>query len=177
MYSENQIVKILENKEVKVKTIEQSEPNWSGNFDSVAPQGLNAGITYTSVYSRLEKIGNVLYVVNCFKLKNNTAENLYPGNFNLTIENIDESVSSKIIDLNGKPLNETGVGGAPISADYGFSGDQNYPTSLNRSTFKCVLSRAAGDSVNAMRINEFHEILVKANTEQLYTFRTFLTLL
>ena len=33
MYSENQLVNVLEDKDIKVKTLEQSEVNYGGSFN------------------------------------------------------------------------------------------------------------------------------------------------
>ena len=187
MYSENQIkemienapeqvVKALENQDVKVKTIEQSEANWSIDLSEISMAGLDESLEYTPIYERIEKIGNCLFIVATFKIKNPTESTIGIGNVSLSVNIDKEEIASKIIDFGGKALNET----APayeqrqISADVGFKGDNSYDYALNRTLFKIVM---AHPSQNVLQLTFYDLGNIDASKEFNCSVRTFLTLL
>lgn len=177
MYSEKQIGQVAKqefvNEDIKVKTIEQSEPNYSADFSSKEMLDLNTGIEYNPIYARLEQIGNVLYIVNVFELENTTESTLNIGNTRLKVS-LPKSIGDKIIDVNGHALSEVEITSTAISADIGLKGDQYYPGDLNRKIFNVTLNHTAKDELT---ISFFELGSINGGQTQLCSFRTFLTLL
>lgn len=177
MYSEKQIgqvaVKEFVNKDIKVKTIEQSEANYSLDFGSKEMLDLSSGITYNPIYARLEQIGNVLYIVNVFELENTTESTLTIGNARIKVS-LPKSIGNKIYDVNGHTLSQAEITSIAISGDVGLKGDQSYPSDLNRKVFNVVLKHTDEDEMTIA----FYELSnINAGQTQLCSFRTFLTLL
>lgn len=156
-----------------VKTIEQTQANYSADFSSQEILDLNTGITYNPIYARLEQIGNVLYIVNVFELENTTQSTLTIGNARIKVS-LPKSIGDKIYDVNGHTLSQDELYSVPISADVGLKGDQSYPLDLNRKVFNVVLKHTDEDELTLC----FFELTsINAGQTQLCSFRTFLTLL
>lgn len=107
MFSENQIgeiaVKQLVNKDLKVKTIEQSEPNWEIDIKSI----LNPAVfkNTDNLYCKLCLLGNELELVISGKF---IAQSL-SGNLRFILGNeitIPDELASKIFRADGTSLNE-----------------------------------------------------------------------
>lgn len=156
MYSENQIVKVLEDKDVKVKTIEQSEANWEQDLDLTNLYNLPTGLTVTNVYSKIIQWNRELHIIFNFKI-NNPTENQISG-FNSSTNNIDipANIAERIIDFSGK--NATEASTAPICAGVYNTGTTSYPASLEAS-FKSFLLKNTGTANRiALAIQDIYAI-------------------
>ena len=125
MFSKNQIKEIIannpseileaiSNQDVQVKTIEQSETSWDGNltYDS----GVPAGLTLTPIYNKATILNNVLHLVLCFRLDNESGSTVTIPAANLmrfVTSNVPDKYGAKIIDVEGYNLtsgtNETTI--------------------------------------------------------------------
>lgn len=102
MYSENQLVKVLEGKDVKAKSLQQTQATYS---QEISFRGASQ-LRYENIYSRFEVIGNFLYVIINLKITN-TGESSYtaysvadtPDSFEIASE-----YASKIYDYQGNTL-------------------------------------------------------------------------
>lgn len=101
MYSENQIVKVLEDKDVKVKRIEQSEVNASYDFSNPNLGSRELSFSYNKAFI----INNILYVLVNGALHNPTEESIASGNISFDIVLPDE-VGDKIFCLDGEKLSD-----------------------------------------------------------------------
>lgn len=173
MYSENQLVKVLEDKDIVAKTLKQTQTNYSLDISSLEVINLTEGIEHEFIYGRLEEINNVLYIVWFGKFTNTTEENKTFTNCDIVVH-LDSEIAKRIIDSDGKSVHELSTG--RISADMAFKGDSVYPASLNR--FTGVVSIQNKSSENDMYISPFiGGQTITAGQTQLFCFRTFLTLL
>lgn len=102
MYSEQQLVKVIEEQDLKPKTLEQQEPNSS--FDVSVAQN-TSGLTFTPRYCKALVINNVLYIVMSYVLENETAASIGASNIQFEIQ-FDAKTGSNIICTNGKSLND-----------------------------------------------------------------------
>ena len=124
MYSKKQLqeeaLQGLVNADVKVKTIEQSEPNWSISFEpEMSTSAVAKGLTITNIYNRLQVINNILYIVMVNKVLNETGSAISYGSPDGVSGEITlpEEIADKIYDINGKKLSETGTGSVDISSN------------------------------------------------------------
>ena len=164
--SSDEVVESLVNQDVKVKTIEQSEPNWSANdiFDELnTPEGL----TYEKIYGRFEEINGVLYIVHCFKLTNATESALAFNPLKYIV--LPEKIAKKIIDLDGKSVHVTGSS-ANICSTIGLYGTGTELFS------QLVVTLQNDGSANTMRYRLVSALSVPANTTIRMTVREFITL-
>lgn len=104
MYSENQLVNVLENKDVKVKTLSQSEANEAVVFDFTALGGLKIKNTY----NRFEVINNVLYVIVNVEIYNDSGSSISLTNMCEKTVELPVEIASKIYDCAGKHVGEAG---------------------------------------------------------------------
>lgn len=124
-------VKSFEDKDLKVKTIEQSDYNWSidlplfSDFETL-------GLTQTRIFAKLVEINKVLYLVFEVNLANETESNItingsvyYSSNIILPSE-----IADKIYDHAGKKVSENTLGEVTvtdvINGKYGFVGTNAY---------------------------------------------------
>lgn len=169
MYSENQLVNVLEDKDIVAKTIKQKEPNWkvdSSVFDTVGST-LPEGVSYEKVYATFEEINGVAYFVWNFKIKNET-ETSY--NFSLS-KNIDlpEEIADKIYDFDGKKVSESNSSNiCTANTFYGFA-TELYNT--KQTTIRNSLTE------NRIQIIFVSAVVVNANSTCNLSFRIFLTLI
>ena len=74
MYSKKQIEEMTQSglvgKNIKVKTIEQTEPNWTLDLSEVSIV-FPSGFTGTNIFSRLQKINGELEIVFTFSIRLN----------------------------------------------------------------------------------------------------------
>lgn len=158
--------------DLKVKTIKQSQPNWSLDISEIPLDGLPEGIEYSPIYARLEQVGNLLYIVWCYTLENKTEEAITVGNPDMTIT-LPENIAEKIFDFAGNSAKESS--NSPISADVAFRGDNSYPNSLNRVVANYTLNNLT--QANKIKLYVFGWTSINAGVKQIACFRTFLTLL
>ena len=88
---------------VSAPTFEQEEPNWNGNL--AYKSGVSTGLERTDIYNSAKIINNVLHLVLCFKLTNNTENSISQGSaiiFNTT--SVPSEYRSKIVDIEGETL-------------------------------------------------------------------------
>ena len=120
MFSEKQLgivaLEQLTDKDLKVKTLEQSEFNYSIPFELNASQSL----TINNIYNRFAVIDNVLFVIVNFILTNSTGETKTLGSGyghvgNLQFE-IDSEIANKLVDINGVKVSEVATNDTLISS-------------------------------------------------------------
>lgn len=89
---------------VKALTLEQTNPNYSINFNMVGGSPATEALTITQIYNRFQVINNRLSIIFNFKIKNETASNITCAtggvHFDATI-NLDSNIATKLIDING----------------------------------------------------------------------------
>ena len=171
--SPQEVLEALQNQDLKVKTIEQSEANFELDISDVAIADLDAGLEYEPIYERFLVFGNILYIVLCFKY-NNTTETPITASSNASLKiELPTEIASKIYDLDGKNVHETNA--QDISADFMFRGDTSYPDRLNRGSAVWTISNT--NQSNKLSINLLGTTAsIPASGHISYSFRTFLTL-
>ena len=133
MWSRNELKKntqeYLANTDVKVKTIEQSEANWTLPITSF---GTFAGLTANVIFGRVQKLNQELEIVILVSYTNETESNVtaYGTSF-LPIE-LPEAIASKIYDCDGK--NATENGGSKYIASVSGWGSRDKETDMSRAT-------------------------------------------
>lgn len=169
----SEVVPYLEDKDVKVKTIEQSEPNWSLDFASAVPSVLDdTNNQYIPIYCRFEVLNNILYIVWNFKIKN-LREYDAPLNWLRIRFILPEDIADKIYDIDGHKVSESGHAN-PITSDMLFYGSTSYPASIGarNTTFNLTHTSTANELEISCYIGED----LKSGVDTSFTARTFLTL-
>lgn len=121
MYSENQIgdiaLKQLSDKDLKVKTIEQSKANWSIDLSEVNPTA-PGDFSAENIFSRLQVINKELEVIFTFKITNTGTANATPTYVQLGIFDIPEEIGAHIFDIEGNdlttPTSEKAIAGSAL---------------------------------------------------------------
>ena len=180
MYSQNrlnQIIKeaiangLLDDVNIKVKTLSQSQANASVDFSATAPSTLSTGLEYSPKYCRLEEINGVLYLVWNFGLKNTTESNVNIGWLRMNL-NVPESIAKRIYDFANKSVHEESY--SPITAFEVFTGSTDYPQDILANSYRASLNNA---SANVMTLNMYANIAIKSDNEMFLTGRVVLTLI
>lgn len=157
------------NADFLVKTISQTEANWSGTPYISG----DAGIPATIIYNRFEVIGNILYVVLNFKLVNNTGseKTVYALEGIIAVPQI---YSEKIIDFEGDNATVAKATRAIICAGKGQAFDD-----LQSTYFDDINVSISNHTIaNYVRIDLTSTGITIANGATKYiTARLFLTLL
>jgi len=109
MYSENQIIKIVENVDLKPKSLEQLNYNWESGVLEINSEWLN-GITASTPYCKVIVINKVLYVVLSAILSNSSESAISTANNKpIFLIDIPEEIAKKIYRKDGttcdKPYN------------------------------------------------------------------------
>lgn len=111
MYSEEQLgnvaLKELQDKDLKVKTIEQSEYEYSKNF-TLTPN--SQYFTASSAFTKILVKNKSMYICIVDRIQNTDTDPHTTGFNTINIENIPEKYQKAIFDVNGKSLNETPTG-------------------------------------------------------------------
>ena len=163
--SSAEVVESLVNQDVKVKTIEQSEPNWQINniFDNIS---IAEGLTYEKAYGRFEEINGVLYIVHVFKITNNTEASInFVLSKNITLP---EDIAKKIYDVTGKNVNEQSSNN--ILSAYAMYGTGSELVSSRVFTLRNTTT------TNLMSYISASATPIAAGASVYFTFREFLTL-
>ena len=129
-------------KSVEAETLEQSEPNWSKEFNFSDQTNL----TVTNTYNRFEVINGILWIIVNLKLEVG-ASNYTAGGFGQGV-NIEE-IADKIYDLNGDPVSEEAqVQFCPITCAPMYIGENTSQDLLTLG--RCLIQRATSqaDRVN-----------------------------
>ena len=113
MYSEKQLqesaIKGLENADVKVKTIKQSEPNYLFEFEVDVEDTTNFE-RIGNQYCRIEEVNGEIHIIMLARFHNKDTGNVRSTRLSqFDISNIPEDISSKIYGYNG-PLNQADAG-------------------------------------------------------------------
>lgn len=95
--------------DVKAKTLEQTEVSWSGSlsYDS----GLAAGLVGTPIFNSAKIINNILHLVICHKIENNSGETITINSGDLirfATTTVPTKYAEKIYDIEGKNMTEGG---------------------------------------------------------------------
>ena len=168
MFSKNQIKEIVNqgllNEDVKVKTIEQSEPNFEFNLDLSNLNGLPQDCEVEDVYTKIVQWNRELHIVFNFKITNN-GESATTG-FTSTSNYIDlpEEVAERIIDFAGKSVAESSAGVSICAGVYN-EGSQNYPEYLEALQRAFVIKNTG--TANRMMLN-IHDISAINPTKSLF---------
>ena len=174
MYSQGELKRItldmLKNEELKVKTIEQSEPNWKYDLSLEGisfPEGVNA----TLIYGRLELINGILFFVSSLKLENTTENNISINDVVVNINNMPAEIGSKIYDILGKKVSES-IDLNTLITEYSIFKSNRVGTASN------VIGRMGNNqSANSMYVRLANSNTLNAGDTQYFTARTFLTIL
>lgn len=153
---------------VKAPTLEQTTANWSTDFEFTPAQVGNASLIVENKYCRLEVINNVLYLVAVVKYTNPT-ESMIAISTSIKDIVIPEEIGKRIVDFNGIALDQYSV--ADISADCMYTGESGH-TSLNLRN----LSIRHYEN-NKIRLVFILPTSLNAGAYEVFTFRTFLTLI
>ena len=172
-----QVLSALENQDLKVKTIEQSEANFKlddTKFSITAP----TGIEVTKKYCAIEVINNIFYIILNYEFYNPTESSISIGNLSyITINDIPEDIGSKIFTSQGHNLteitaNEEGITGGRMASD------NANPNAGFYSTHNIAVNKPAGNgNQNKIYLKPRDVSNVGSGARCNYTFRTFLTLL
>ena len=162
------------NKDIIVKTIKQTNANYSLDLDDFSFNSLPSGVNCNIVYGRIEEINGVLYIVLTGDLENTNETSTSLTNFGLKVD-LSEEIADKIYDLTGKKVSEVGANSG-ITADVLFKGDATYPNALNRVITQTTITNT--NVANQFEINFYCAgMTINALQKQLFSFRTFLTIL
>lgn len=172
MYSKEELSKIIKEADfsgvdLKVKTLEQVNPNYVKDLGAVIEALSDANKTYTNIYSKLEQYGNILYIVINFKITA-LADGTYGGE-TIDIENIPSEIGEKIYDMKGKKLTEVGEASITI-----MNGGSSATGTANWS----VIGNAYFNHRNENRITAYLGASQAMTTggERYYTLRSFIIL-
>ena len=126
MFSEKQLEEMIKSigKEIdfqdvdlKVKTIEQSESNWSQEITEF-PNSTDPSTTSEVIYCRANRINGELHIVMLGKITNPTASDIsIYGTLSIAID-LPKEIAEKIYDVQGKKASETSSGLIRISATH-----------------------------------------------------------
>ena len=171
MYSENQLVNVLENKDVVAKTLKQTEANYRTDISTVG--GLTSGFSGEIVYGRVEEINNILFIVFSIKVKNESESTKTLDNFYVDID-LREDIAKKIIDFDNISVDKSTSTASIMGVPY-IRGNQNFPQALNTAS-NGQLSNTS--TANRMRLTFFNlSGSINAGDTMIFSLRTFLTLL
>ena len=109
MYSENQVVKVLEDKDVKVKTIAQSEANYSFSFELI-PSSSDYFLTHGSQYCKIEIVNGELHIIGVACFDNTDSDNNHNLTFSSQQITIPEYIADKIYNAIGEKLTQSPTG-------------------------------------------------------------------
>lgn len=113
------IVNALKGKDIVVKTLEQTEANWTKDLNSLTLYS-PTGFSVQNLFCRLQKINQELEVIFTFSITNTGASSAAPANIQCDNISIPQEIGSKIFDVLGKNLTESGsltaIAGTPMVA-------------------------------------------------------------
>ena len=156
--------------DVKVKTIEQSEPNASIEFSAPAI----TGFTKVGEYCRCIKVNQTFKLILCARYQNDDTENAKSFSLGSSLYiTIPSPIGSKIYDLSGKTLNQTPTQGrGDIVIRVAPMGISTYGQNL----YVHPVSVEHGN-VNQIRISHGNSVSVSASNVVSVTLEVNLTLL
>lgn len=166
------------------KTLSQTLPNWT------MPIQLNysgsAELQLTQLYSRIEVIGNILYIVVNFSLTNNTGSDANMGTVASSQITLPSNIASKLFDLKNIPVSEA-VGTSstiPIAIQ-----NANVLSSIDEVNYqynkalspKIILGHVGRSSPNIISItitrNSNNDVIIPNGATWYFSARMFLTLM
>lgn len=114
MYSENQIknliaespekvLEALQNQDLKVKTLEQSEANWSLPIESFGKLG---SLDPTIAFARIQKVNQELEIVVSVSYANETESTVSAYATDSSVIELPSEIANKIYDCNGVKVSE-----------------------------------------------------------------------
>lgn len=150
MYSEKQLENIvdehLEVSDVKVKTLEQSEPNWSLDIETFV--NITGG-TATPIFCRIQQINQELHFIFLGKIENTSGSTIQAyQTTDLDIE-LPQEIAEKIYDYQGYKASETPTNDYLISYTLACGSKRD---SLNMSYFQTNLILSISNSILANHI-------------------------
>ncbi len=116
------ILSLLSDKDLKVKTVEQSEANYDADISTFPNLG-GSGVGEL-IYGKVQQINGELHIIFIGKITNNTGSAISgysTGSIGVTLP---EGIASKIIDMNGKSVHESS-NGVRISGTYAYASKNN----------------------------------------------------
>ena len=103
MYSEKQLVQVIEEQDLKPKTLEQQEPNWAYDVEEFPS---TTGCTSEVTFCRIQKINGELHIIMQGKVNNATGSDKTVYNLSGIYVTLPSEIASKIFDVNGNPASE-----------------------------------------------------------------------
>ena len=178
MFSEKQLkelnLKTLQENDVVVKTIEQTQPNFEVNIAPVlTASALGKGLELETVYNKCAVYGNILYIVMVNKVKNPTESSVSVTYEDSVVANItiDEKYANKIYDTDGKKASESST--ALISLGYRggiFKSPASYWELIG------ILKNTSTENQINMRCQPNENVSLGASGELIYEDRIFIVL-
>ena len=167
MYSENQLVNVLENKDVVAKTLKQKQANWDISEDFGTSPTLATGLTYTKSYSAFKEINGVIYVVLNYTIEN-TTESAINCNF-IKYLMLSDEIAERIIDFDGKSAKESNIANiCSVLCMYG-AGSELYNSK--------VFTLRNYNEANEIQLMNVNATSIPANSKMNFSLRFFLTLI
>ena len=154
------------------KTINQLNANESANLSYSSETGLDI----TNIYSRAEVIGNVLYFVGSIKVENTTGSAISYTCSTITFA-LSDAVSSKIYDVTGLALTETGTIFTRVCDFIAIMNEVAQIGSGAVTTKIMTLMRSGTNKNLSIRTLSGESFSIPANSTRYISFRTQLTLL
>lgn len=164
MFSQKQIEELIREhlltSDLKVKTLEQSEPNWEVELEpSLSSSASDKGLTLTPIYNKLQLINGILYLVLINSIENPTESSISIGTgdtIQVSVSGIPEEISSRIYDFAGKKVSESGTdridlnrSPAGIQTGVGYSQYRLNTTHNNANSISFSLEREIAYNINA----------------------------
>ena len=150
-----EVLEALQNQDLKVKTVEQSEPYKSFDTSFIAPP---TGIEMTERYCKVIVVNNILYIIGSFTATNTTESSIAFPSPAFEFE-VDDEVGSKIICVNGEKVSDTYTAEAQICSII-VSYDNNFTSSASRKIVKTGKNKIkvyfAGGSIAAAGTEQYH---------------------
>lgn len=180
MYSKKQIENMalqstlegVKNEDVIVKTVEQTNPNWTLDLSNVQIT-FPSGFTGTNIFSRIQKINGELEIIFTFSITNNGDTTATPSNVQLGSFNIPSEIGSKIIDIGGDDLTKS------IASEYVAIAGSRAVNSTNTSVFggNYGILSLSHNGANKLFIAMYFLQAIAAGATHYYSARIQLTLL
>ena len=158
--------------DLKVKTIEQSEANWSADLSSVIFDFAPSSLVCSNIFSRLQKINGELEIIMTFSVNNPTESAITPTYVSLGSFSIPQDIGIKIIDILGSRLIDSGE----MTSIAGSRMVVGYDTTSVFNSQNGVLS-ISHNGANKMFICAYGMSSVPAGSTHYYSGRIQLTLL
>lgn len=163
-------------KDLKAKTLEQSQANWTMDLELVNDFG--SGTVLTNIYNRFEIINGMLYLIVNFSVNNPTENNVNSySSAHINSLSIPHEIAEKLVDIKGVKASEVGANDTTIAiheclhnsrAEIGvsISGQLNYISLCNDTGVDKVRITIGGQNIT-----------INAGATEYFSARLFLSIL